>query len=71
MTTTATHTPTRYVALELGQDNWLLACATQAAEKPRFRSLPARDLIPLRGAVRCCRCGLTLCEGYEGPCSEG
>ena len=35
---------TLYVALELGQDKWLLACATQAAEKPRFRPVPARDL---------------------------
>ena len=35
---------TLYVALELGQDKWLLACATEAAEKPRLRSLLARDL---------------------------
>jgi len=35
---------TLYVALELGQDKWLLACATQAAEKPRFRPVPARHL---------------------------
>jgi transposase len=33
-----------YIALELGQDKWLLACATAAAEKPRLRSMPARDL---------------------------
>jgi hypothetical protein len=32
------------IALALGWDKGLLACATQAAEKPRFRSLPARDL---------------------------
>ena len=42
MTTTATGT--LYIALELGQDKWLLACATEAAQKPRFRGLPARDL---------------------------
>jgi transposase len=42
--TTTPSTPTLYLALELGQDKWLLACATQAAEKPRLRSLPARDL---------------------------
>lgn len=41
MTTT---TATLYVALELGQDKWLLASATQTAEKPRLRGLPARDL---------------------------
>lgn len=39
-----TTTKTLYVALELGQDKWLLACATAAAEKPRLRSVPARDL---------------------------
>src|SRR5262245_9315377 len=39
-----TTTRTLYIALELGQDKWLLACTTQAAQKPRFRSLPARDL---------------------------
>src|SRR5262249_22492470 len=44
MTPTPTPTATLYIALELGQDKWLLACATQAAQKPRFRSLPARDL---------------------------
>jgi len=36
--------PTLYVALELGQEKWVLACATQAAEKPRLRNLSARDL---------------------------
>ena len=44
--TTTTTTRTLYVALELGQDKWLLAAATQAAEKPRYRSVPARDLDP-------------------------
>jgi transposase len=39
-----TTTQALYVALELSQDKWLLACATAAAEKPRFRPLPARDL---------------------------
>ena len=37
-------TGTLYVALELGQDKWLIACAPQAAEKPRYRGLPSRDL---------------------------
>jgi transposase len=32
------------VALELGWDKWLLACATQPAEKPRFRKVAARDV---------------------------
>ena len=39
-----TTTKALYVALELSQDKWLLACATAAAEKPRFRPVPARDL---------------------------
>ena len=33
-----------FIAFELGVDKWLLAFATQAAEKPRFRQMPARDL---------------------------
>ena len=44
MTTTATTTRALYIALELSQDKWLLACATQVAEKPRFRPVSARDL---------------------------
>jgi len=47
MTTTAT----LYVALELGWDKWLLACATQAAEKPRYRTVPARDLARLQEEI--------------------
>src|SRR5262245_9357792 len=46
-----TTTRTLYIALELGQDKWLLACATQAAQKPRFRSLPARDLTRLQEEI--------------------
>ena len=49
---TAAQTGTLYVALELGQDKWHLACATQAAEKPRFRALPARDLSRLADEIR-------------------
>jgi transposase len=51
MTTTAP-TGALYVALELGQDKWHLACATQAAEKPRFRAIPARDLGRLADEIR-------------------
>src|SRR5580700_10494786 len=42
---------TLYIALELGWDKWLLACATQAAEKPRFKQVPARDLDKLREEI--------------------
>jgi hypothetical protein len=48
--TTAT-TSTLYVALELGCDKWVLASATQAAEKPRFRSVPARNLAALQDEI--------------------
>jgi transposase len=51
MTTTTVKTGTLYIALELGQDKWLMACATQAAQKPRFRSLPARDLTRLHEEI--------------------
>jgi transposase len=44
MTAKTTAGGTLHIALELGQDKWLLAFATQAAEKPRFRPVPARDL---------------------------
>jgi transposase len=49
---TAAPTGTLYVALELGQDQWHLAFATQAAEKPRFRAVPARDLDRLAAEIR-------------------
>lgn len=52
--TTSTNTAktgTLYIALELGWDKWLLACATQAAEKPRFKQVPARDLDKLREEI--------------------
>ena len=51
MTSTTTKAGTLYIALELGWDNWLIACATQAAEKPRFRSMAARDLGKLRDEI--------------------
>src|SRR5262245_50102475 len=43
-TVNSINTRTLYVALELGCDKWLLASSTQAAERPRFRGVPARDL---------------------------
>ncbi len=51
MTSTTTKSGALYIALELGWDKWLMACATQAAEKPRFRSVPARDLNKLREEI--------------------
>jgi transposase len=51
MTATTTTTGALYIALELGQDKWLIACATQAAQKPQLRSLPARDLTRLHEEI--------------------
>jgi transposase len=50
-TTRTATTGTLYIALELGQDKWLIACATEAAQKPRFRTLPARDLARLHEEI--------------------
>ena len=50
--TTAARNHALYVALELGQDKWHLAFATQAAEKPRFRAIPARDLGRLAAEIQ-------------------
>src|SRR5215468_9324031 len=51
MTCATTATRALHIALELGQDKWLLACATQAAEKPRYRGVPARDLSRLDAEI--------------------
>ena len=48
---TTTTTPPLYVALELGCDKWVLASATQAAEKPRFRTVLARNLAALQEEI--------------------
>jgi hypothetical protein len=48
---TTTKTGTLYIALELGWDKWLLTCATQAAQKLRYRSMPARNLDTLRDEI--------------------
>jgi transposase len=71
MISTPTTTGTLYIALELGWDKWLMACATQAAEQPRFRSLPARDLNRLREEIAKAKQRFRLpadapvCTGYE------
>jgi transposase len=46
-----TTTGTLYIALELGCDKWVLASATQATQKPRFRTVPARNLGALREEI--------------------
>jgi transposase len=49
--TTTTNTAALHVALELGCDKWVLASATQAAEKPRFRTVTARNLAALNEEI--------------------
>jgi transposase len=48
---TANVVPMLYIAFELGQDKWLLGFATQAAQKPRLRMVPARDLERVREEI--------------------
>ena len=50
--------------LELGCDKWVLASATQAAQKPRFRATPACDLGKLREEARSVR---SSCCPSAGP----
>lgn len=50
-TATTITTGTLHVALELGCDKWVLASATQAAEKPRFRTVAARNLAALNQEI--------------------
>ena len=40
-----------FVALELGCEKWVLASVAQAAQKPRFRSLSARNLGAFREEI--------------------
>src|SRR5476651_807873 len=68
---TTTNTAALHVALELGCDKWVLASATQAAEKPRFRTVTARNLAALNEefAKAKARFGLSadapVCTCYE------
>ena len=50
MTTTNT-AGALYIALELGCDKWVLASTTQAAQKPRFRTVLARNLPALQEEI--------------------
>ena len=49
--TASTNAGTLYIALELGCDKWVLASATQAAQKPRFRTVSSRDLAKLQEEI--------------------
>jgi transposase len=43
--------PALYLAFELGWEKWLLAFATQPAESPRRKAIPARDLDAVRAEI--------------------
>ena len=45
----STKSGTLYLALELGQSKWQLAFTTQAGQKPRLRTIKARDRKSLEG----------------------
>jgi len=44
--------PVLYLALELSNRSWKLAFSTGLGQKPRLRSIPARDLDALGGSAR-------------------
>jgi hypothetical protein len=48
---TANVVSTPYGAFKLGQDKWLLGFVTQAAQRPRLRMVPARDLERVREEI--------------------
>ena len=41
-----------YIAFELGWTTWNLAFTTAMAQKPRLRSIPARDLVALTREIQ-------------------
>jgi len=48
----ATSSPKLYLALELGWTSWNLAFTTGMAQKPRLRTIPARDLAGLQREIQ-------------------
>jgi transposase len=51
---------TLYLAFELGWEKWKLAFATQAADNPRLRTLPARDCSAVLGEIAKAKAKLKL-----------
>src|SRR5271163_1342760 len=49
---TTTGSNTLYLAFELGWTSWNLAFTTGMAQKPRLRTIPARDLDGLRREIQ-------------------
>jgi transposase len=65
---TVAKTTTLYLAFELGWDKWLLAFATQPAEKPRLRRIPARDIESLLQEIAKAKQRFGLPEGAPVCC---
>jgi transposase len=59
---TPTAAPTLYLAFELGWTTWNLAFTTGMAQKPRLRTIPARDLDGLRREIQRARQRFGLAE---------
>ena len=59
-TTSSPAPATLYLAFELGWTQWKLACTTGLDQKPRLRTVPARDLAALAEQIAQAkaRCGL-------------
>ena len=73
MTTTATPIPhahiseaTLFVAFELSEKDWKLGFATGHGQKPRERSIPARDQERVLNEIAQAKCRLDLPD-IEGP----
>jgi transposase len=47
----STEQPTLFLAFELGVNTWKLACTTGAAQRPRERSVPARDIAAVQEEI--------------------
>jgi transposase len=47
----STEQPTLFLAFELGVNTWKLACTTGPAQRPRERSVPARDIAAVREEI--------------------
>ena len=58
----STKSGTLYLALELGQSKWQLAFTTQAGQKPRLRTIKARDRKSLEEEIRSAKQRFCLSE---------
>src|SRR3954452_6484318 len=69
---TATHdvnptiptTPVLYLSLELGQKNWKLAFTVGLGQKPRLRTIAARDIEALLAEIRAAQAPISLAQDF-------